>query len=123
MRWSRKRSDEALRESEERLSLAADSADAGLWVLDYATRVFWVTARTRSIFGFSPDEIITVERLEAAVHPDDWSARPGGHRAAHRVRAESPSPSSTGSSRRAGASAGSRPAGGPISRPPASPIA
>ena len=68
---ARKRTDEALRDSEERLSLAADSADAGLWVLDYATRVFWVTARTRSIFGFSPDETITMERFEAAVHPDD----------------------------------------------------
>ena len=68
---ARRRTDEALRESEERLSLAADSADAGLWVLDYATRVFWVTGRTRSIFGFSPDEVITMERFEAVVHPDD----------------------------------------------------
>jgi len=68
---ARKHADEALRESEERLSLAADSAHAGLWVLDYATRVFWVTGRTRSIFGFSPDEAVTMERFEAAVHPDD----------------------------------------------------
>ena len=68
---SRRRTDEALRESEERLSLAADSANAGLWVLDYGTQVFWVTARTRSIFGFSPDETITMERFEAVVHPDD----------------------------------------------------
>ena len=68
---ARRRTDEALRDSEERLSLAADSANAGLWVLDYATKVFWVTARTRSIFGFSPDETITMERFEAVVHPDD----------------------------------------------------
>ena len=68
---TRRRTDGALRESEERLSLAADSANAGLWILDYATKVFWVTARTRSIFGFSPDETITMERLEAVVHPDD----------------------------------------------------
>ena len=32
---ARKRADIALRESEARLSLAADSADAGLWVFDY----------------------------------------------------------------------------------------
>ena len=69
---ARKRGDEALRESEERLALAADSAEAGLWVLDYGTGVFWVTDRTRAIFGFSPDEVITMERLEASVHPDDW---------------------------------------------------
>ena len=30
---ARKRADEALRESEERLNLAADSAEAGLWTL------------------------------------------------------------------------------------------
>ena len=42
---ARKRADEALRESEERLSLAADSAEAGLWTLDYSTGVFWATDR------------------------------------------------------------------------------
>ena len=68
---ARKRADEALRESEERLSLAADSALAGLWILDYATEVFWATARTRSIFGYSPDEIVNLERFESVVHPED----------------------------------------------------
>ena len=60
-----------MRESEERVSLAADSAEAGLWTLDYRTGVFWATERARAIFGFSPDEVITVERLEASFHPDD----------------------------------------------------
>ena len=60
---ARKRADEALRESEERLSLAADAAEAGLWAFDYSTGVFWVTGRARAIFGFSPDEVITLERL------------------------------------------------------------
>jgi PAS domain S-box-containing protein len=61
-----------LREAEERLSLAADSAEAGLWILDPSTRVFWVTERTRAIFGYSPGEVISMERLEGSVHPDDW---------------------------------------------------
>jgi PAS domain S-box-containing protein len=69
---ARKHADEALRDSEERLSLAADSAAAGLWTLDYSTGVFWVTERARTIFGFSADEVITMERLRASVHPDDW---------------------------------------------------
>jgi PAS domain S-box-containing protein len=60
-----------LREAEERLSLAADSAEAGLWTLDYGTGFFWATGRARAIFGYSPDEIITVERLETTVHPSD----------------------------------------------------
>jgi PAS domain S-box-containing protein len=69
---ARKHADEALRDSEERLSLAADSAAAGLWTLDYSTGVFWVTERARTIFGFSADEVITMERVRASVHPDDW---------------------------------------------------
>ncbi len=69
---ARKRADEGLRESEERLSLAADAAEAGLWILDYTSQVFWVTARTRAIFEFTADEIVTLERLQAAVHPGDW---------------------------------------------------
>ena len=36
---ARNRSELALRESEERLSLTTDSAEVGLWILDYRTRV------------------------------------------------------------------------------------
>ena len=69
---ARKRHELSLRESEERLALAADSAEAGLWTLDYGTGVFWATERARAIFGYSPDEVISMERFEASVHPDDW---------------------------------------------------
>jgi formate hydrogenlyase transcriptional activator len=68
----RRRHERSLQESEERLALAADSAEAGLWTLDYSTGVFWATERARAIFGYSPDEVITLERLQASVHPDDW---------------------------------------------------
>ena len=68
---ARKRSDEILRESEERLSLAADSADTGLWVLDCDSRLFWTTERAREIFGYSPDEVISMGRFVASIHPDD----------------------------------------------------
>jgi PAS domain S-box-containing protein len=68
---ARRRADETLRQSEERLSLAADAAEAGLWALDYRTRVLWVTDRTRAIFGFAPDEVVTWERFQSTVHPDD----------------------------------------------------
>jgi PAS domain S-box-containing protein len=69
---ARKRADEALRESEERLALAADAAEAGLWILDYGAGVFWATDRARAIFGLSPDEVVSLERLRASVHPEDW---------------------------------------------------
>jgi PAS domain S-box-containing protein len=68
---ARKRSEESLRESEERLNLAADSAAAGLWSLDLATQSFWVTTRTRELFGFSADEEITFDRFLDVVHPED----------------------------------------------------
>jgi formate hydrogenlyase transcriptional activator len=67
----RKHSEQALRESEARLSLAADSAEAGLWKLDFSTRCFWATGRAREIFGYGPEEVISMERFEASVHPDD----------------------------------------------------
>ena len=61
-----------LQESEERLSLAADAAEAGLWTLEYRTGGIWATARAREIFGYSQDEIVNLDRLEGTVHPDDW---------------------------------------------------
>jgi len=68
---ARKYAEQALHKSENRLSLAADSADAGLWELDCSTNLFWTTGRTRTIFGFGAHEVISMERFEATVHPDD----------------------------------------------------
>jgi len=69
---ARKRAEKDLRESEERLSLATASAEVGLWVLDCRTGVFWATEEARAIFGYSPDEIISMEHFKASVHPEDW---------------------------------------------------
>ncbi len=69
---ARKRHESRLQESEERLALAADSAEAGLWTLDCRTGVFWATARHRAIFGHSPDEVVDLGRFETSVHPEDW---------------------------------------------------
>jgi PAS domain S-box-containing protein len=68
---ARKRADAALRESEERLSLAADSAGAGLWTLDYGTGVFWASQIGREIFGYSTADVIGMKFFEASVHPED----------------------------------------------------
>jgi PAS domain S-box-containing protein len=69
---ARKRSDEALRASEQRLSLAVEFGRAGLWTLDYSTGVFWATDQSRAIFGFAPDQVITMEALRAIVVAEDW---------------------------------------------------
>lgn len=68
---ARKRSDEMLRESEERLKIAADSAEAGLWSYDIGTGRFWLTEKTRELFGLQVDEDVTFDRFLALVHPDD----------------------------------------------------
>lgn len=70
---ARKRADQELRESEARLSLAADAAAMGLWRLDLATRCFWVTTKTRELFAFGADEVVTFDRFLSLVHPADQS--------------------------------------------------
>ena len=69
---ARKRTDQALRESELRLSLATDSAGAGLWVLEWSTGEFWANATARSIFGYTADERLNLARFETSVFPADW---------------------------------------------------
>lgn len=63
--------DQALSESQSRLNLAAESAGAGMWILDVDSRVFWVTEKAKELFGFLPDSEITVERFLEKVHPED----------------------------------------------------
>ena len=69
---ARKRADQALRASQERLSLAADAANAGAWELDCQTQVFWVTDKARALFGYLPGEVVSMAHLKASVHPDEW---------------------------------------------------
>jgi len=68
---ARKQADQALRESEARLTLAADAAGSGLWSLHLDTGRFWLTDKTRELFGFAADEVVTFERFMDQVHPED----------------------------------------------------
>jgi PAS domain S-box-containing protein len=68
---NRKFTERTLRQSSLRLKLAADSANAGLWFWDHATDKIWVTDKTRSLYGFLPDEEITGELFYKRLHPDD----------------------------------------------------
>jgi len=74
----RRRHELSLQQSEERLAMAADSAGAGIWSLSFDSGVFWATERGREIFGYSPNEVINMERFEASVHPDDRDLVLGG---------------------------------------------
>ena len=71
---ARKQSDETLRESEMRLSLAADSANAGLWTLVPETGHIWATKKTFELFGMPWSEDFTLEKFLDMVHPEDREA-------------------------------------------------
>jgi PAS domain S-box-containing protein len=67
----RKRADQKLRDSEARLSLAATSANAGLWTLEPETGHIWATEKTYELLGFSPREGLNVDKFLELVHPED----------------------------------------------------
>ncbi|HQZ15359.1 MAG TPA: sigma 54-interacting transcriptional regulator [Vicinamibacteria bacterium] len=68
---ARRRQDLRLQESEHRLNLAADAAEAGLWTLESRGGAFWLTDRARTVFGFLEGESVDLARLSARVHHDD----------------------------------------------------
>jgi two-component system, LuxR family, sensor kinase FixL len=73
-----RRSKEALRVSEERVSLAVESARMALWDWDLTSGRVWMTDDGRKFFGFESGEPIHFSRLaslDGRVHPDDRAAR------------------------------------------------
>ena len=70
-----RRSKEALRVSEERMSLAAESAQLALWDWDVANDRVWMTDEGRKFFGFEPGEPVRFSNLGGRVHPDDSAVR------------------------------------------------
>jgi PAS domain S-box-containing protein len=68
----RGRAEEALRESEANMSLAANAANLGLWVWNVPSGdERWVTEKWRQLFGFADSEPVTFDRFLEVVHPGD----------------------------------------------------
>lgn len=68
----RKRVEEALRKSEERLELALKGADLGLWDYNLQTREAFFSNRAIELGGHSPDEAEPdISRWGSRVHPED----------------------------------------------------
>ena len=68
----RGRAEEALRESEASMSLAANAANLGLWVWNIpGGEERWVTEKWRQLFGFADSEQVTFDRFLEVVHPGD----------------------------------------------------
>jgi PAS domain S-box-containing protein len=68
---SRKSSDDALRKSEQRLKLAADSANIGLWSVDIASNYLWNSESSYRLLGVDRDVDLTEEVFFSRVHPED----------------------------------------------------
>jgi PAS domain S-box-containing protein len=60
-----------LRESEERMTLAAQAAGFGVWAWSIASNQLWGTERWLRLFGFAPDEFVTFKKVIERIHPDD----------------------------------------------------
>lgn len=64
----------ALAESEERLRLAVENADVGLWDVDIINETLIWPARTKAMFGISADVPVTMEDFYNGLHKDDRNA-------------------------------------------------
>src|SRR5213082_4264996 len=67
----RGRAEEALRESEARIKLAANAANLGLWFWNIQDDELWVTEQWRRLFDFAQSEPVTFDRVLQVVHPED----------------------------------------------------
>lgn len=67
----RKRVEESLRESEERISLAANAANLGFWQRDLKSDSLWLSDHARRVYGLPPDTVVTRHTLYEIKHVDD----------------------------------------------------
>jgi PAS domain S-box-containing protein len=65
--------DEALRQSEERMRLAAAAVNLGIWEWHLATNEIWATNARRAVLGWPSTGKVTFEDFMSQVHPDDRS--------------------------------------------------
>jgi PAS domain S-box-containing protein len=70
-RRRRQRAEVLLKESEERMTFAAASANIGLWQFDREKDELWATGHCRALLGLAADIPLTRDKFLAAVHPED----------------------------------------------------
>jgi PAS domain S-box-containing protein len=71
----RRQAQRALLESEERMKLAADAAQLGLWVGEVSTQRLWTSDQCNRLFGYPPNIELGLAELSARVHPEDRAIR------------------------------------------------
>jgi PAS domain S-box-containing protein len=60
-----------LRETQERMELAANAAELGMWMWDIVRDEVWITDKGRALFGFAPLEKLDFNRFRNTLHPQD----------------------------------------------------
>jgi PAS domain S-box-containing protein len=70
-RRRKQRAERLLKESEERITFAAASANIGLWQFNAKTNELWATEHCRALFGLGDDLPLTRETALSTIHPED----------------------------------------------------
>jgi two-component system, LuxR family, sensor kinase FixL len=60
-----------LRETQQRIELAASAAELGMWMWDIVRNEIWITDKGRALFGFALSEKLDFDRFRSRVHPED----------------------------------------------------
>src|SRR5205814_1912237 len=71
----RRHAELSLSESEDRVALAADAAQLGVWEIDVATNKVWVSDKVRDLFQIAPGTDVDYAAFHERVHPDDQPLR------------------------------------------------
>ena len=64
-------SEAELRETQDRMELAANAAELGMWMWDIVRDEVWITDKGRALLGFAPLEKIDFNRFRNRLHPED----------------------------------------------------
>ena len=63
-----------LRESQERMALATDAVNLGIWIRDLVRNEIWATDKWRELLGFAKSERIELNGFLQKLHPEDREA-------------------------------------------------
>jgi two-component system, LuxR family, sensor kinase FixL len=77
-----------LRESEERMNLAAEAANLGFWVWDVVKDTIWMTDKGRTLYGIEANAPLDHAAMIARVHPEDRTFRAAALKRALQTKGE-----------------------------------
>ena len=83
-----RKKEEALREFEERVTLAARAANLGVWEMDTTTNEIWMSDMARTLYQFDSKTRIDHAALQHRVHPEDRELRNSAVKTAIQTQSE-----------------------------------